>query len=280
MEIEVKNVSYQYQRTNVKALENINLKIRKNQINGILGNTGSGKTTLLELLSFLRIPSDGSIMIGPFCNTKDSMRENIWDFYFRVGFVFQFPEEQFLYKTVREELESGMRFYNYRLGELDKRISEVLKMVGLNDSYLDLKLSRLSSGEKRLIAIATVLTVNPKVLILDDPTVGLDDLDKENLIRLLRLLKQRYHKTIIIASNDIEFMHKLVDYIFILYKGKKVLEGEKYEIFKDDKSLQKFHISVPKVIQIANTIYKRKNIKIGYRDEINDLLKDIYRYAR
>lgn len=280
MEVSLKNVSYQYQRQNKKVIDSISLDIKEGTINGILGKSGSGKTTLLELLVALRTPTEGIIKIGDYINSRETNIKNINDFRFQVGIVFQFPEEQIFNRTVREELELGMKFFNYKLDQLEDRVKNVLTMVGLDQSYLEINPLKLSNGEKRRVALASILIFNPKILILDEPTIGLDDFNKKNFIRLIKTLKQRYHKTIIIATHDTEVLHQLADYIHVLHDGKIVLEGDKYEVFKQEKKLNKYHIKVPKMISFANEVYERQHIKMLYRDEINDLIKDIYRYAR
>lgn len=280
MEIKFNDVSYRFQYCNSNALDNINISIKEGMINGILGKSGSGKTTLLELLAALRTPSSGSIQVGKFINSKDNKIKDMNNFHFQVGFVFQFPEEQIFNKTVRQELEMGMKFFNYKLNQLSKRVVDALTMVGLNESYLDINPRKLSSGEKRRVALASVLIFNPQVLVLDEPTIGLDSQSKKSFIRLLKTLKQRYHKTIIIATHDTGMLHQLVDYIFVLNDGKIVLQGDKYEVFKQDKLLRKYYIEVPKIMKFSSLVYEKKNIKLGYRDDINDLIKDIYRHAR
>ena len=153
-------------------------------------------------------------------------------------------------------------------------------MVGLDQSYLNKNPFKLSNGEKRKLALAEVLILNPKVILLDEPTIGLDSKSKNDILKLLRLLKNRYNKTIIIATHDIEFIHKIVDYIYVLDNKEIVMEGDKYSIFKQEKKLNKIGIRVPYTISFSNKVLESKKIKIGYRDDINDLIKDIYRYVK
>lgn len=282
MEVNVNNVSYTYLNVgkNACVLKDINMSIKEGKITGIVGRTGSGKTTLLEMIEALRLPTKGNIKIGDYVLEKDKKIENINDLRFNVGLVFQTPEEQFFNFTVQEELELGMRFFGYKLQKLDKRVIDALIMVGLDESYLSKNPLNLSNGEKRKVALASILIFNPEILVLDEPTIGLDDENKKAFIRLIRTLKQRYNKTIIIASHDTEMLHKIVDYVYVIDNKKIVLEGTKYEVFKQVKLLKKYGIKVPKVIEFSDKVLTKKNVKIGYRDEINDLIKDIYRYVR
>ena len=159
-------------------------------------------------------------------------------------------------------------------------INKILINLGLNLSYLDIPITSLSSGEMKKVAIATVLCINPDVIVMDEPSIGLDSSSKDNLVKLLRKLKNKQNKTIIIVSHDSEFIYKVSDYIFILDNGKIVYQGTKNYLFKKTDTLLKHGLEIPHFIWFSNLVKKRKNIELGYRDDINDLVKDIYRHAR
>lgn len=267
MEIELKNVDFTYEKINYEkkeVLKNINMKFEAGKITSIIGKSGSGKTTLLELIDNIIVPTKGEIII-----------EDVN----KIGFLFQFPEEQFFNQTVKKELEVILKLSDYKKN-INKRIHDVLEMVNLNEDYLNKNPFNLSSGEKRKLALASVLILNPKIILLDEPTIGLDDKDKNEMIKLIRMLKNRYNKTIIIASHDMNFIHKIADYIYVLDNKKIIMEGDKYTIFKQEEKLNKIKIKVPNLISFSNKVLKIKKIKIGYRDDINDLIKDIYRYVK
>ena len=267
MEIELKNVDFTYEKINYEkkeVLKNINMKFETGKITSIIGKSGSGKTTLLELIDNIIVPTKGEIII-----------EDVN----KIGFLFQFPEEQFFNQTVKKELEVILKLSDYKK-DINKRIYDVLEMVNLNEDYLNKNPFNLSSGEKRKLALASVLILNPKIILLDEPTIGLDDKDKNEMIKLIRILKNRYNKTIIIASHDMNFIHKITDYIYVLDNKKIIMEGDKYTIFKQEEKLNKIKIKVPNLISFSNKVLKTKKIKIGYRDDINDLIKDIYRYVK
>lgn len=280
MEIKVENVTYKYRGSKEEVLKGINMHIEEGKIAAIVGRVGSGKTTLLEMFNALRLPTSGKIKMGNFEITKKNKELELEKLRFEVGVVFQFPEEQFFSLTVKEELELPLKFYHYNAQKIEDRIRDVLQMVELEESDLNRNPMTLSSGEKRKLALASILILNPSVLVLDEPTIGLDYENEKMMIKLLRLLKNRYKKTIVIASHDTEFIHKLADYVYVLKEGKVYLEGNKYEVFKEEDKLKKCGVGVPKVISFSNKVLKQKGIKIGYRDEINDLIKDIYRYVR
>lgn len=233
---------------------------------------------MVELINALILPTKGNVTVGSKVISKTRKIKNINNLRYRIGLVFQFPEEQFFCKTVKEEIEFGMRYFKKTVKSIEKHVSDALLMVGLDDSYLTRNPYTLSSGEMRKVAIASILAFNPKIVILDEPTIGLDNSSKENLIKIIKLLKNRYHKTVIIVSNDTDMLHKISDHIVLLDKGKIVLEGSKYEVFKQD--IEKYGVKKPKIIEFEELVYKEKNIKIGYRDDINDLMKDVYRYVK
>lgn len=281
MEIKYDNVTYKYnEKTPLEqtALQNISLKIKKGKINGVIGPSGAGKTTFVELMNALMLPTEGTIRIEDYILEHKRKVPYINDLRFNIGLVFQFPEEQFFNATVKQEIEFGMKQFSYKLDNIDKRASDALKMVGLNDSYLERSPFSLSNGEMRKVAIASVLAFNPKVIILDEPTIGLDTISKKTFLRMLKTLKNRYHKTIIVVSHDVNMIHKIVDYLFVLDHGKLVLEGDKYEVFTNE-NLDKYQVARPNIIEFSYKVMKKKGIKIGYRDEINDLIKDIYRHV-
>ncbi len=285
MEIKFNDVNYIYNKNSSiknEVLRNINIKFNEGEITSIIGRSGSGKTTIAELMNALLYPSEGNINIGSYLLTSKGIKNNkkINNLRVNVGLVFQFPEEQFFNMTVKEEISFGMKYFNYKTKDIDKRVSDALKMVGLDDNYLERNPFTLSNGEKRKVAIASIIAFNPKVIILDEPTIGLDSVSKKNLLQLIRKLKQRLNKTIILISHDIELVHQVSDYVVVLDKGNVIAEGDKYNVFKQEEMLKEYGIKVPKIIEFSNKVLDKKGIKIGYRDEMNDLIKDIYRYVK
>ncbi len=282
MEVKFTNVSFVYNEdtplSNV-ALKNISTTFEENKIHGVIGKSGSGKTTMIELMSILLLPSKGKIEIGSKVISRRRKIDNINLLRHKIGCVFQFPEEQFFAKTVKKEIEFGLNFFNKSKESIDKHVNDALQMVGLDESYLERNPFLLSSGEMRRVAIASILASNPKIIILDEPTVGLDNKNKENLVKIIRLLKTRYNKTIIIVSHDSDLIHKISDNVVVMHKGEIVLTGSKYDVFTSDK-LEEYELKVPKIIEFEKLVLKKKNVKLGYRDDINDLMKDVYRCVK
>ena len=242
MEIKFNNVYFSYNKNTPienEVLKNINLDIKEGKISSIIGRSGSGKSTLVEMINALNIPSKGEVKINDFIITNKSKRiKNINDLRVNIGLIFQFPEEQFFNMTVYDEISFGMKYFNYKTKDIEKRVKDSLKMVGLNQNYINRNPFTLSNGEKRKVAIASILAFNPEVIILDEPTIGLDSISKKNLIMLLRNLKTRYKKTIIIVSHDNDLIHKISDYIYVLDNGEIVVEGDKYTVFKEEEKLK------------------------------------------
>lgn len=283
MEIRYNNVGYTYNpKTKIKkvALKNISTEIIEGKVTALIGRSGSGKTTMVEMIDALLFPTVGNLIVDTDKINKDAEIKNINKLRKKIGYIFQFPEEQFFNLTVKKEIEFGLKNFRYRTDELDKHISDALKMVGLDDTYLDRDPFKLSNGEKRKVAIASILAYNPKVIIFDEPTIGLDYDSKTNLIKIIRMLKTRYNKTIIIISHDVDFIHLISDHVILLDNGSIIASGDKYQILTDQSLLDIYHLPMPKVIEFSNKVFRSKGIKMGYRDDINDLLKDIYRYVK
>ena len=279
MEIVFENVSYSYlDKTplQVDALKDINTTIKSNEINAIIGPSGSGKSTMIEMINGLLLPTKGVVHVG-----KHRLRNNIRivnsnRLRFDIGVVFQNPEEQFFQKTVKKEIEFGMKYFGYKLDKIEKRTLDSLKMVGLDESFLDRDPFKLSGGEKRRVAIASVLAFNPEVIIFDEPTNGLDTTSKDMLIKLIKLLKSKYNKTIIVVSHDVDTLYKFVDNVIILSNGHILSEGNKFDVFKDIKFLTENGVKVPQIVEFIDRVKKKTGKYLGDIDDINDLIKEIY----
>ena len=194
-----------------------------------------------------------------------------------IGYLFQNTKSSFFCETVKEEIEMSAITHNYKIKQLNKRVKDVLKILNLKEDILNRNPMTLSNNETKLVGLASILIYNPKILILDEPTNNLDDKTKKELLVLLKMLKNRYHKTIIIVSHDMEFIHKLVDNIIVLNNGEIVLHGNKYQVFSNTRILKKYGLLAPKIMLFRERVLNRKGIRLEYRDEINDLIKDIFR---
>ena len=247
--MEIKNINYN------NIFNNVNMSFTSSNIYGIVGK---GKSTLFNIINQDIIPTNGKIV-----NVKN------------IGYLKQNVKEMFFNDTVYNEIKYRLRNKNYK--DIDKKIKDSLLLVDLDVNLLNMNPDSLSSVESRKLGLCCVLISNPKVILLDEPVIGFDKNEKLRFINLLKKLKKRYNKLIIVATNDTDFLHKLVDYVYVLNEGKVVLEGDKYTVFKD---VKKYGIKVPKEIEFSNMVKDKKNIKIGYRDDINDLIKDIYRFVK
>lgn len=278
MKIKFDNVSYSYlcgTPLEKKALDNITLEINEKQINGIIGPSGSGKSTLIELINGLKLPTRGTVYVG-----KHKLKNNIRiikanNLRFDIGIVFQNPEEQFFLKTVKKEIEFGMKYFGYRANKIEERVKSAIKMVGLDDEILNRNPFMLSGGEKRKVAIASVLAFNPKVIILDEPTNGLDTTSKESLIKLIKLLKEKYDKTVIVVSHDVDTLYRIIDNVIILTNGKLLANGNKYEVFRKVEFLNKNGVKVPQIVQFIQKMEEKTGKKINDVDNVIDLIKEI-----
>lgn len=278
MEIKFENVSYSYLNgtiLQVDALKDINTTIIPNKINAIIGPSGSGKSTMIELINGLKLPTKGTVYVG-----KHKLRNNIRivnanKLRFSIGVVFQNPEDQFFQKTVKKEIEFGMKYFGYKIDKIEERINNALKMVGLDDSYLSRNPFELSGGEKRKVAIASVLAFNPEVIIFDEPTNGLDSTSKESLIKLMDLLKTKYNKTIIVVSHDVDTLYRFVDNVIILSNGKLLIEGNKFEVFQNVDFLTNNGVKVPQIVEFIHKVKLKTGKDLGNIDDVNVLIKEI-----
>lgn len=279
MEVKFENVSYINNRKE-KRLNHIQFTSAKEKVTVIMGKNGSGKSVLAQLLSMQDFPSDGMIYMGPFQVYRDMNEADYRHLCRLIGVIEQYPERRFVGSNVREEIAFGMKQYHYKQENEEKHILAALKMVEMDPSCLEQNPFSLSMGEKKKIALASQLAYNPSILIFDEPTVGLDSTSKQQWIRMIRMLKRKYHKTVIVLTQDSNFAIQLADQVILLHHGKVFVNGKKMEVFRQVKKLHTAGIAVPYTILFSEKVLERKQIKIGYRDDINDLIKDVYRHAR
>ena len=285
MQVEFKNVSYSYNYKSPnekKALNDVSFYLDSNKIHGIIGPIGSGKTTLLELMNGLNKPTSGSISVGKY-NLTDRKKLNFTRYRYDVGLVYQFPEKQFFCNTVGEEIAFSEKIYDKKHKSLRNKVIKVLKMVGLDESYINRSPLKLNGGEKRRIAIASVLISDPKLLIMDEPTIGLDNNSKKRLMRLLKALKEKHDKTIIIVTHDVDMLYEIVDNIIVLNKGNIVKTGSKIEVFKNVELLDENNTPVPNIIRVEKMIYDKTGVDLGVCNNINSLvtkISEVFNYEK
>lgn len=276
MEVIFRNVSfsYNYKMENEKeALKDINLCLESNLIHGIIGPIGSGKSTMLELMNGITKPSSGEIIIGKYNLHRNNFNFN--KFRYDVGLVYQFPEKQFFCNTVGEEIAFAEKIFKPKNKNIKNKVIKALKMVGLDETYVNRSPFSLNGGEKRRVAIASVLISNPKLLIMDEPTIGLDNNSKKRLMKLLRNLKTKYLKTIIIVTHDVDMLYEIVDNVIVLNNGKLVKEGDKLTVFSNVNELDNNNTPVPNVIRTEKIIYDKTGIDLGYQPNLNALIRAI-----
>lgn len=257
MYIQVKNLNYTYSKdlpNQIKALDDVSFGIEKNSILGVAGHTGSGKSTLLQMINGLLRPDDGEIFIGEDCITeKDFPLVNIRK---KVGLVFQYPEYQLFEETVRKDVIYGPK----NLGiedekELDEIARDAISKVGLDyEKIKDRSPFELSGGQKRRVAIAGVIAMKPEVLILDEPTAGLDPESRHELINMIQNIQKNENIILIFVSHNMNDIAKLADKMIVLDRGKIAMEGTPREVFARKDELNSIGLGVPKVTEIMHRI--------------------------
>lgn len=278
MEIKLENVNYNID--NKELFKDLNISFKDNSITGVIGPVGSGKSILLELIANLREIDSGVIEIGNISLTGKTHRRDSHKLQKEIGILFQSSYDQIYNLTVKKELLLSLSDLKLSKDEMLDRIKDALNLVELDESFMDKNTLNLSQSELRRVALASVLIRNPKLLLLDEPTAGFDASGKKMLVNLLKILRKKEKTTTIIISNDVDFLNQIADNIVVLKYGKVILNGNRLDVFKKEKVLTENGIKVPKIIEFENYVLNEKGIKIGYREEVNDLLKDIFRYAK
>lgn len=271
MSIEINHLEHVYNAGTPfehSALHGIDLSIPEGKVTAIIGQTGSGKSTLVQHLNGLLIPSAGTLdicgfHIQPLLKIKDvkALRKE-------VGLVFQFPEYQLFEETIEKDIAFGPKNFGVEEEKANELVKKILPMVGLDESYLQRSPFELSGGQKRRVAIAGILVLDPKVLVLDEPTAGLDPQGAKEMMSLFMDLNRTHNKTILLVSHDMEHVMLYCDHVIVLDHGKVLQESDVHTFFEHPEWMIKVGINPPAIIRLK-LMLKEKGFLIP--DEILDL---------
>lgn len=271
MSIEINHLEHVYNAGTPfehSALHGIDLSIPEGKVTAIIGQTGSGKSTLVQHLNGLLIPSAGTLdicgfHIQPLLKIKDvkALRKE-------VGLVFQFPEYQLFEETIEKDIAFGPKNFGVEEEKANELVKKILPMVGLDESYLQRSPFELSGGQKRRVAIVGILVLDPKVLVLDEPTAGLDPQGAKEMMSLFMDLNRIHNKTILLVSHDMEHVMRYCDHVIVLDHGKVLQESDVHTFFEHPEWMIKVGINPPAIIRLK-LMLKEKGFLIP--DEILDL---------
>lgn len=261
MEIDVQNVTHVYNAGTPfehTALSNIELKIDSGTFAAMIGATGSGKSTLIQLISGLIVPTSGRIRVGDWeigPETKDFS-----ELRGRVGVVFQYPEHQLFEETVAKDIAFGPTNLGLSPSKVKERVRHAMEWVGLSEKLASRSPFHLSGGQMRRVAVAGVLAMEPDILVLDEPTAGLDPVGQRELLNRIRDLHQKRRITVILVSHSMEEAARYADQLFVLNRGKKVLDGSPASVFATgEQKLAQWGLEVPEAVQLATRLNERLN---------------------
>lgn len=253
--IKLENVSYTYMKGGPfekKALDNVSLEVKPGEFIGVIGHTGSGKSTMIQMLNGLLKPSEGRVFIdGTDINDKGV---NLRDIRFKVGLVMQYPEYQLFEETVLKDISFGPANMGLPREEVEERARFAANMVGLNDSLLEKSPFDLSGGQKRRAAIAGVLAMEPKILILDEPTAGLDPAGRDEILFKIRDMHKRMNLTVLLVSHSMEDVAKLADRIIVMNGGHVEMFDTPDKVFCKSGRLQEIGLNVPQITRVMDRL--------------------------
>ena len=239
----------------VAAIKNINIEIEKGELVGIIGHTGSGKSTLLQHFNGLLKPDEGRVLLegSDIWESKESIRSAR----FKVGLCFQYPEYQLFEETVYKDIAFGPKNMGLDNAETDRRVRRAAQFVGLKDEYLEKSPFDLSGGEKRRVAIAGVMAMEPEVLILDEPTAGLDPYGREKILALVKAYREQTGSTVIMVSHSMEDVVKIADRVLVLNNSEVAMFGTVAEVYSRSAELSEMGLSVPQITKIFSALRER-----------------------
>lgn len=256
--IETRNLTHIYNADTAlarKALDNINLTVESGECIGLIGRTGSGKSTLIQHFNALLKPTSGQVLINGEDILADKKRlKHVRE---RVGLVFQYPEHQLFELTVYKDVAFGPHNMGLTSEEIDRRVREALSMVGLPEDVYEKSPFELSGGQKRRAAIAGVLAMKPDVLVLDEPTAGLDPGGRDEILAQIQALRANTHCAVILVSHSMEDVARLADRIIVLSEGRIVSDGTPTAVFGDTEPLEAAGLAAPPMVTLTHALNAR-----------------------
>ena len=255
--IETKNLTYTYGAGtpfSKTAIEDVNIAIKKGEFIGLIGHTGSGKSTLIQQLNGLLRPTSGTVLL----NGKDiwEKKKEIRKVRFQVGMVFQYPEYQLFEDTVIKDIGFGPRNMGLSQDEVNQRVMQAVDFVGLDHALLEKSPFDLSGGEKRRAAIAGVIAMDPDVLVLDEPTAGLDPQGRDHLLSQIKAYHKQRQNTVILVSHSMEDIARVADRVLVMNESKVFLFDETAKVFSHAKELEHIGVRVPQVTKIMMKLHE------------------------
>lgn len=271
MPITFKEINYVYSSDMpyaYQALKDINLEIATGKITAIIGETGSGKSTMVQHLNALLLPSSGTLDIAGYHIVANEKAKGLKQLRRKVGLVFQFSEYQLFEETVIKDVAFGPKNFGDDERLAMQKAASALKMVGIDQSFFERSPLDLSGGQKRRVAIAGILAMEPEIIVLDEPTAGLDPKGANEMITLFNTLNKKFHKTIILVTHDNEVVYNYADDVVLLAHGEVVLHTSVKELFDDYDLLDQYHLIKPQVVELK-AMLNAKGFKLGH--ELRDI---------
>lgn len=281
MSIKIENLSHIYSPDTpfeYKALNNVSCEIEDGEFIGLIGHTGSGKSTLIQHLNGLMTPSSGTVY-GSGEDIFDSSKEDLYKLRLKIGIVFQYPESQLFEETVFKDVAFGPKNLGLSEEEIEERVKESLEAVGLDyETFKDKSPFELSGGQMRRVAIAGVVAMRPEVLILDEPTAGLDPAGREEILSQIKKLHEEKGNTIILVSHSMEDVGRLVDKVLVMNKGEIAYFDTPENVFTHTEELEKIGLAAPQITYLMKELKKKYpniNDKIFTIEEAREEIKRV-----
>ncbi len=258
MSITIEHVSYIYDKGTpyeTKALDDVSIHIEKGEFIGLIGHTGSGKSTLIQHMNGLLKPTSGNIKVNGIDITDKNTKMS--DIRKKVGLVFQYPEYQLFEESVQKDIAFGPKNLGWSEDMIKQNVDEAMQLVGLNKDLLDISPFALSGGQKRRVAIAGVLAMNPEVFILDEPTAGLDPKGRDDILEQIQKLHRQKNITVILVSHSMEDIAKIADRLIVMQGGKVEIQGKPKDVFSHTQRLEDIGLGVPQITKLMHRLNKR-----------------------